>query len=404
MRFSGPAGHGEIADRLGVDREEAAGGAVFGSHVADRRAVGERHVGKAGPEELDELAHHALLAQHLGDGQHEVGRGDAFLELAGQPEADHLGQQHRHRLAEHGGLRLDTADAPAEHAEPVDHGGVRIRADAGVGESDDVAVAAGERPHRLRQIFEVDLMADAGARRHDAEVAERLLAPFEELVALLVALVLELDVAGKRHRRAELVDDHRVVDDEVDRHQRVDLLRVAAERYHGVAHRRQVDHRGHAGEVLHQDARRTIGDLDARRAAVGQPAGDRLDRLLRHRAAVLVAQQVLQQHLHRIGQLGDAGKAVLLGLHQAVIDIFDLAGLQNAPAIEAVEGFGHVRSILVGSAEAGTDSCGMLTRAKVRVRSFPLSVPGVPAVQGGARAGSAQIRLPRRPLAWLLGI
>ena len=136
----GAAGHGEIADRLGIDREEAAGRAVFRRHVADRRAVGERHVGEAGAEELDELADHALLAQHLRDGQHEVGGGDAFLELAGQPEADHLGQQHRHRLAEHGGLRLDAADAPAEHAEAVDHGGVRIGADAGVGIGGDLAV------------------------------------------------------------------------------------------------------------------------------------------------------------------------------------------------------------------------------------------------------------------------
>ena len=67
--------------RLVVDREEAAGGAVFGRHVADRGAVGERHVGEARAEELDELADHALLAQHLGDGEHEVGRGDAFLSL-----------------------------------------------------------------------------------------------------------------------------------------------------------------------------------------------------------------------------------------------------------------------------------------------------------------------------------
>ena len=139
----GAAGHGEIADGLGVDREEAAGRAIFRRHVADGGAVGQRHVGEAGAEELDELADHALLAQHLGDGQHEVGGGDAFLQLAGQAEADDFGQQHRDGLAEHRGLGLDAADAPAEHAEAVDHGGVGIGADAGVGIGDDVAVLAG---------------------------------------------------------------------------------------------------------------------------------------------------------------------------------------------------------------------------------------------------------------------
>ena len=113
-----------------------------------------------------------------------------------------------------------------------------------------------------------------------------------------------------------------MVDDEVDRHQRVDLLRIAAERGHGVAHRREVDDGRHAGEILHQHAGRAVGDLDAGRALVGQPAGDRLDVFLGDRAAVFVAQQVLEQHLHRIGQLGDAGQPVLLGLDQAVIDIF----------------------------------------------------------------------------------
>ncbi len=50
-----------------------------GRHVADGGAVGQRHVGEAGAEELDELADDALLAQHLRDGEHEVGGGDAFL-------------------------------------------------------------------------------------------------------------------------------------------------------------------------------------------------------------------------------------------------------------------------------------------------------------------------------------
>ena len=122
----------EVGDGLVVDREEAAGGAVFGRHVADGRAVGDRHVGEAGAVEFHELADHALLAQHLGDGEHQVGRGHAFLQPAGELEADDLRDEHGDRLAEHGGLRLDAAHAPAEDGEAVDHGGVRIGADEGV--------------------------------------------------------------------------------------------------------------------------------------------------------------------------------------------------------------------------------------------------------------------------------
>ena len=52
-----------------------------------------------------------------------------------QFEADHCGDQHGKRLTEHGGFRFDSADAPAEHAEAVDHGGVRIRAYQRIGDA-----------------------------------------------------------------------------------------------------------------------------------------------------------------------------------------------------------------------------------------------------------------------------
>jgi hypothetical protein len=88
---------------------------------------------EAGAEELDELLDDALLAQHLGDAQHQVGGGGAFGQLAGELEADDLGHEHVHGLAEHDGLGLDAAHAPAQHAQAVDHGGVAVGADQRVG-------------------------------------------------------------------------------------------------------------------------------------------------------------------------------------------------------------------------------------------------------------------------------
>jgi hypothetical protein len=73
-------------------------------------------------------------------------------------------------------------------------------------------------------------VADAGARRHHLEIVECGRAPFQELVALAVACIFELDVLAERLGVAELVDHHAVVDHEVDRNERIDLLRVAAER------------------------------------------------------------------------------------------------------------------------------------------------------------------------------
>ena len=284
-------------------------------------------------EILDELLDHAALPQHLRAGQHQIGGGHALLELALEAEADHLGDDHGDGLAEHGGLRLDAAYAPAQHAQRVDHGGVAVGADAGVGEGLlDLAGRLG--PHRLGEVLEVDLMADAGARRHHLEVVEGAGAPAQELVALLVALVLDLDVLLEGVGRAEEVDLHGMVDDEVDRHQRVDLGGIAAQRLHGVAHGGEVDDRRHAGEVLHQHASRAIGDL-AGRGLVLQPLDHGADVVGLDRAAILVAQQVLDQHLEGEGQLGDAGEAVLLGIGEGEILVGLAADLEGLAAFEA---------------------------------------------------------------------
>src|SRR4029077_4162039 len=107
------------------------------------------------------------------------------------------------------------------------------------------------------EILEVHLMADARARRHDAEVVQRVLPPSQELVPLAVALELLLGVDEKCCVAPVLVDLYRMVDDEVDRLQRVDALRISAKLPHGVAHRGEIHDAWHAGEILQQHPARS---------------------------------------------------------------------------------------------------------------------------------------------------
>ena len=297
----GASGQPQILDGLFIDREHRCGGTEFGAHIAQRGAVGQRHLGHALAVELDELADHTVLAQHVGDGQHHVGGGDAGLDLTGQFEADDAGDQHRHRLAQHGRLGLDTAHTPAQHAQAVLHGGVTVGADAGVGVCDAVAFH-----HHARQIFDVDLVDDAGPGRHHLEVVERSLAPAQELVALAIALIFEFDIALEGAGVAEEIEDHRVVDDHLGGGERVDLVGVAAESGDSLSHGGQVDDAGHAGEVLHQDAGRRELDLDARLSR-GIPVGDRADVVGGDIGAVLGTQQVLGEHLQAVGQFLSSG-------------------------------------------------------------------------------------------------
>ena len=292
-------GHPQVAQGLVVDREDRDGRAVLRAHVADGRAVGQRDRRDALAVELDELADHAVLAQHLGDGQDQVGRGRALGQLAAELEADDLRDEHRHRLAEHRGLGLDAADAPAEHAEPVDHRGVRVGADQGVGVGDAVAVE-----DDAREVLDVDLVHDAGARRHHLELVEGGLPPAQELVALPVALVLQVDVALEGVRRAEEVGDDGVVDDQLGRRERVD--RAGSPPSSCTASRivaRSTTHGTPVKSCITTRAGREL-DLDVR-LGLRVPRGERPDVVGGDVGAVLGAQQVLQQDLQREGQRGN---------------------------------------------------------------------------------------------------
>src|SRR5437870_2642048 len=136
-------------------------------------------------------------------------------------------------------------------------------------------------------------MADARAWRDDAEGLEGLRRPAEDRVALAVALVLALEVALVDVARAEEVGLDRVVDDEVDRDERLDLRRVLARALHRRPHRREIDGGRNPGVVLKEDPSGAEWDRDV----VPRIPGERLS-CLPLRVAVN-ARHPLEQDLDR---------------------------------------------------------------------------------------------------------
>ena len=299
------AGEAKVGEGFCVDREDAAGGTVLWGHVGDGGAVCKGECLDAGAVELDELADDALLAEGLGYGEDEVGGGGALFERAGEAEADDLRDQHRDGLAEHGSLSLNAADAPAEDAKAIDHGGVRVRADEGVWVGKDQAVRAGRSGEDdAGEVFQVDLVADAHAGGDGGKVVEGGLAPFEEGVALAIALELERGVKVIGVGGAELVNLDGVVDDELRGLEGVDFFGVAAKGAHGIAHGGKIDDGGDAGEVLHEDAGGHVGDL-AGRLGLWLPGGEEADVIRGDGAAVLMAKEVFKQDPEREGEAGE---------------------------------------------------------------------------------------------------
>ena len=147
--------------------------------------------------------------------------------------------------------------------------------------------------HAARQILEIDLMHDADAGRHDLERIEGLHAPLHEFVALCVALEFDLHVEVQCIPGAVVIDLNRVIDDQVDRHQRLDDLWILADAMSDAAHRGQVAEQWHSGEILEHDAR------DDERYFLGawrvrRPVGELPHVLLGHLLAVAVAEHAFE--------------------------------------------------------------------------------------------------------------
>jgi hypothetical protein len=145
-----------------------------------------------------------VFAQSLRDEQHEIGRGTARRERPDQMHSDHSRQRDRVRNTEQDRFGIQSAHAPAEHAQAVDHRRVRIGADD--------EIRGEQRPLRrvdsrddAGDVLEIDLVDDAGARREDPQVAERGLRPLDEVVALAVAIEFPREVQRDRLGAARMV-------------------------------------------------------------------------------------------------------------------------------------------------------------------------------------------------------
>ena len=180
-------------------------------------------------------------------------------------------------------------------------------------------------------------MADAGSGRDHPEIRKCTLPPFQEPVSLAVALVFELDVLTQRLSVAEGINDHGMIDDEIHRHQRIDLLRVSSKVLHRVSHRGEIDHGRDPGEILHQHPGRPEGDFLLRRTLVLDPLRRILDVDLAGAAAVFVAQHVLDDDFQGERQPGDVRQAAPLRRMKRIIGIGLCTDDKRLAGVEAVE-------------------------------------------------------------------
>ena len=242
-----------------------------------------------------------------------------------------------------------------------------VGADERIGEGDRARRGPCRRNTHLGEVFEIHLVHDAGARRHDAEVVERLLAPAEELVALAVALNSSSTFRSSASARAEVVDLHRVVDHQVDRHS--GLIFFGSPPSRCIAARIAARSTTHGTPVKSCSTTRAgLKGISTLAGDGGVPGGERLHVVFGHHVAVAVAQQRFQQHADRKRQRGDVAQAGVFELREAID-----AGLAAA-GVERV---------------AGGKRIGLQVRRYSWLASFQSA--------GNVKLGKFVIRLPNRP-------
>ena len=201
-----------------------------------------------------------------------------------------------------------------------------VGADDGIWISGELAVELGGEDD-AGEVFEIDLVADAHARRNGGEVAEGGLAPLKEGVALAVALEFEERVGLIGSGCAVLVDLHGVVDDEFGGRERIDAFGIATESFDGIAHGGEIDDGGNPGEVLHEDACGHVGDFAAW-LGFRIPVCEELDVAGGDVDAVFAAQQILKKDFETEGKTCEI-EATAAKRGQAVDGVGAVAGFEH---------------------------------------------------------------------------
>ncbi len=276
------AGELEVLHGHRIEGEEHHGRPVFRCHVGQGAAYGPTQARQARSAELDELAYHAALTQQLGDFQGKVSGGHPRTQCVGHADTDDLGKADRYRFAQHGRLAFQTAHAPTEDADGVDHRRMAVRRHHAVGMQLRYLFP---RVHRddLRDRLQVHQVNNAGAGRDHAEVIKTLLRPANKAIALGVAAKVKLQILLQRIGGGVAFDDNRVIDSQHRRNMRIDALRIAAEFSGEIAHRRKVRQRRQTGGVVKHQAVGIKGDFPRGLFALQhtQKSGQRLRRAQR---------------------------------------------------------------------------------------------------------------------------
>src|ERR1700758_586303 len=108
-------------------------------------------------------------------------------------------------------------------------------------------------------------MHDPDSGRYELEGFERLLSPFQKLIALAVALELHVQIKFQRARRPKKIYLDGVIYHQIDGYKRFNDFWIATQPGDRATHRRKINNQRHAREILQHDSRHNEWNFRVRR-------------------------------------------------------------------------------------------------------------------------------------------
>ena len=288
------AGQAQVVDGLRVDGEHRRGGAVLRRHVGDGRAVAERQRRRRPRRRT-----RGRRRRPSGWRRNSVSASTmsvAVMPGCGWPASSTptMSGSRIHDARPSITLSASRPPTPIAITPSASTCGVWLSVPTSVSGNATPSLRVDHRRHPLQ----VDLMHDPVARRDHLDVLEGALRPLDEVEAVLVAPILDRAVLRERVRvEAAALHRQRMVDDQLHRHHRVDLRRIAALLGDRVAQAGQVDQRGLAEDVVADHARREPREVEVAPALDQLRAG-----IASSIAGIAAAHQVLGMHARGVGQ------------------------------------------------------------------------------------------------------
>ena len=136
----------------------------------------------------------------------------------------------------------------------------------------------------------------------------------------------------ERIGRSGEIDLNTVIDDEVDGHEGLDQLGIAAQFFYRGTHRREIDEERDAGEVLEDDSSDGEGDFDLG-GRFRVPIGEVFDVFLADFDPVAVAQNGFEHDADRNGQARNIWEGILEGWQRVEFAFGPIAGRESAEGV-----------------------------------------------------------------------